>query len=127
MRFGLAMIGVTSVGLFYLNSRYQMFEHAGPMAPVSGIGDSELRPEGSPESVASEPVAPSHSTGPLTNEDVMKMWKSGVGTISLSSRIRRTEHRFTVDAGSIAKLRQSGVPEAIILTMVESTSPDATR
>jgi hypothetical protein len=122
MTFGLAVLGVTSVGLFYLNSRYQMLEHAGTAAPVSGIGDPEPRPEG----IASEPAAPSNSTSPLTNEDIVKMWKSGVGTISLSSLIRRTAHQFKVDAGSIAKLRQSGVPEAVILTMFESTSPDAT-
>jgi hypothetical protein len=49
---------------FYLNSRYQMFEHAGPMAPVSGIGDSEPRPEGSPESVASDRWRPAIRPAP---------------------------------------------------------------
>jgi hypothetical protein len=121
--FALGVIGVTNLGLFYLNSRYQMRERVAPEAPASGSGD--LHPEPVPQGAAAEPVATANPAGPLTNEDIIRLCKSGVGTTSLSSLIRRSEHRFTVDAGSISKLRQSGVPEAVILTMMELSAPVA--
>ena len=121
---GLILFGALLLSFSYFNPGYQIRESgreiADSLPPVVWPGDQIALPKNASRLPARSNIAES-----LTNEDVIKVWKSGVGTIRLSSLIRRSEHRFTVDAESINKLRQSGVPEGVILTMIELTSPDA--
>jgi hypothetical protein len=66
----------------------------------------------------------SHLPNFLTNEDVNEISGSGLATATLVRLISRMPHRFTVDPQSISKLKQSGVPEAVILAMLELTATD---
>jgi hypothetical protein len=57
----------------------------------------------------------------LTNEDIIKLWKTGMRPEVLSGLIRSTPHDFNLTAESLAKLRQNGVDEYIIRTIVKVT------
>jgi hypothetical protein len=67
--------------------------------------------------------------GILTNQDVMSMAKGGMSSTLVSSLIGRMEHKFTVDTDSLVELKRAGVPEDVILTMVDASraSPDKER
>jgi hypothetical protein len=57
----------------------------------------------------------------LTNEDIIKLSKTGMRPEVLSGLIRSTPHHFNLDAESLAKLRQNGVDEYVIRTIVKVT------
>jgi len=57
----------------------------------------------------------------LTNEDVTRLANSGMSPASLSWLIRSMPHRFQLDPESRSALKQHGVTEDVIYTMLDVT------
>ena len=69
------------------------------------------------------PAQRSHAqeaTHRLTNEDVVKMVQAGVSTELIMSRIRKSETEFDTSPSALAGLPRRGVPNEILLAMIES-------
>ena len=56
----------------------------------------------------------------LTNEDVVKMVQAGVSTDLIMSRIKKSETEFDTSPSALAGLPKKGVPNEILLAMIES-------
>lgn len=56
----------------------------------------------------------------LTNEDVVKMVQAGVSTDQIMSRIKKSETEFDTSPSALAGLPRRGVPNEILLAMIES-------
>jgi S1-C subfamily serine protease len=56
----------------------------------------------------------------LTNEDVVKMVQAGVSTELIMSRIKKSETEFDTSPSALAGLPKRGVPNEILLAMIES-------
>lgn len=55
----------------------------------------------------------------LTNETVVKMMKDGLSEAIIIAKIRTSESRFDTSAEAMNQLKQAGVPDTVILAMVE--------
>lgn len=55
----------------------------------------------------------------LTNSDVIEMVKSGLGETVVSVKIRKSESNFDVSAAALVELKKAGVPDGVILLMIE--------
>ena len=56
----------------------------------------------------------------LTNEDVIKMVQAGLSTDLIMARIKRAETDFDTSPSALAGLPQRGVPNQVLLAMLES-------
>ena len=61
----------------------------------------------------------------LTNENVLELVRSGMGKAVLIRIIRRMGHNFRVDSRSLVDLKNAGVPEDLILAIVDLTTGPA--
>ena len=115
----MAAIALVSLAAIYVSSYWVRTAAQTRRAPLSVPDVSWTEPpKGNPSPVAS------HLPNFLTNEEVIEISGSGLATATLVGLISRMPHRFTVDPQSISKLKQSGVPEAVILVMLELTAAD---
>ena len=60
------------------------------------------------------------ATHRLTNEDVVKMVQAGVSPDQIMSRIKKSETEFDTSPSALAGLPKRGVPNEILLAMIES-------
>lgn len=56
----------------------------------------------------------------LTNDIVLKMLKDGIASEIIVAKIKTSTCNFDTSPGSIQSLKQGGVPDAVILAMVEA-------
>ena len=56
----------------------------------------------------------------LTNEDVVKMVQAGVSSDQIMSRIKKSDTEFDTSPSALAGLPQRGVPNEVLLAMIES-------
>ncbi len=61
------------------------------------------------------------STSPLTNKDVTDMVKSGLTTEVIIAKIKSSPSKFDTTPPALAELKTAGVPDAVILAMVQRT------
>src|SRR6185369_1566526 len=67
------------------------------------------------------PCANAQEANPrLTNDDVVKMVQAGVSTELIMSKIRKSETDFDTSPSALAALPKRGVPNQILLAMLES-------
>lgn len=57
---------------------------------------------------------------PLRNEDIVRLSRAGVSGNVILKAMAKMPHSFEVDAESLIKLTQSGVPASIISSMIDS-------
>ncbi len=57
----------------------------------------------------------------LTNSDVLKLAQAGFSEQFLITKIQRTRSNYQLDAGSMTKLKEAGVSEAVMTAMMEAT------
>lgn len=60
----------------------------------------------------------------LTNKDVVDMLKSGLSTEVVLAKIKASPSRFDTSSATLQELKASGVPDAVILAMVQASSPE---
>ena len=60
------------------------------------------------------------SSGPMTNEDVIRMVRAGVPEGAINASIERSTPRFDLSAQGLAALKSAGVAEAIVLEMLRA-------
>jgi hypothetical protein len=78
-------------------------------------------------------TAPSHLSAqdaksaakPLTNQDVVDLVKTGLSTEIIAAKIRVSPSQFDTSASALKALKESGVPDAVILAMVDPASKPA--
>lgn len=63
----------------------------------------------------------------LTNDDVVAMVKSGLASEIIVAKIKNTDCKFDTSPGALKDLKESGVPEAVILAMVQAPSANGAR
>ena len=72
---------------------------------------------------AAKIIQPSQTAArPLGNADVLAMTKAALAPDVMISRIKSSACRFETTPAALAQLRSGGVPEAVILAMLDSTS-----
>jgi ribosomal protein S8 len=54
----------------------------------------------------------------LTNADVIEMVKSGLSDSVITAKIKRSKGNFDTTTGSLAKLKEVGVSDAIVIAMI---------
>lgn len=59
----------------------------------------------------------------LTNEIVIKMVKDGLAEPIIIAKIKASDTRFDTSAEAMNQLKQAGISDAVLLTMVEAGSP----
>ena len=70
--------------------------------------------------IPAQRVNAQQATARLTNEDVVKMVQSGLSADVIMSRIKKSETEFDTSPSALARLPQKGVPNEILLAMIES-------
>ncbi len=64
----------------------------------------------------SQPVA---DQSPLTNQDVLEMVKSGLSAEIVVAKIKASPTKFDTAPAALSELKESGVPESVIMAMVQ--------
>ena len=59
-------------------------------------------------------------TKPLTNDDVLAMVKAGLSAEIITAKIKASPDRFDTSPTTLAQLKNAGVPDGVILAMVEA-------
>src|SRR5688500_14357929 len=70
--------------------------------------------------VSAQHASAQQSGATLTNEDVMKMVQAGLSTELIMARIKKSETEFDTSPSALAGLPKRGVPNEILLAMIES-------
>ncbi|MBA2503663.1 MAG: hypothetical protein H0V27_12370 [Pyrinomonadaceae bacterium] len=71
-------------------------------------------------------ATPARQTNPqetlvrLTNKEVMEMVRSGLSADVIVAKIKRSRCNFDTFPGVLAEMKRNGVPEAVILAMIEA-------
>ncbi|HEY0077762.1 MAG TPA: hypothetical protein VGB73_03880 [Pyrinomonadaceae bacterium] len=71
------------------------------------------------------PVAQAQPAAPLTNQDVLDMLKAGLSQEVVVAKIKSTSASFDTSPAVLQELKAAGVPEAVILAMVQAPSVTA--
>lgn len=66
-------------------------------------------------------TTPAAASDELTNEIVIKMLKDGLSSEIVLAKIRTSATRFDTSPAALNRLKEAGVPDAIILVMIESS------
>ena len=64
-----------------------------------------------------------HAQQPLTNADVISLIKSGLSAEIVAAKIKQTGGSFDTSPAKLKDLKTAGVPESVILAMIESDAP----
>ena len=70
---------------------------------------------------ATQNQAPTKSS-PLTNKDVLEMIKNGLATEVVIAKIKTSPSKFDTSPAAMTELKTAGVPDAVVLAMVQSSS-----
>lgn len=120
----LCACAVVVTGLGAINVRLRRRQ-----AVFSRSAGAAMLPSGRAYGPALTSIPQSASDNVLTNEDVAAMGQVQMPSTVVNKLIRSQRHRFLIDAKSLVALKKAGVPEEVILTMIEVTqadgSPDA--
>lgn len=77
----------------------------------------------SPRKIAQEPAQQSQSAAAaLTNKDVLEMLKSGLTAEIVIAKIKSSPAKFDTSPTALAELKTAGVPDAVIMAMVQGSS-----
>lgn len=60
---------------------------------------------------------------PLTNSDVISLFKSGLSAEIVSAKIKQAGGNFDTSPAKLKELKVAGVPENVILAMIETSAP----
>jgi hypothetical protein len=60
----------------------------------------------------------------LTNADIVKMAKAGLSADIILAKIKGSPCRFDTSPDALTKLKEEGVPQTVILAMIESPNAD---
>lgn len=83
-----------------------------------------LQPSAPPQPQAAQTAQP-HA--PLTNADVLKMFGAGVATEVIVEKLKASPCDFDTSPAALARLKEAGVPDSLLLLMVLSPKCNATR
>lgn len=67
-------------------------------------------------------INPNQTQNRLSNDDVVAMVKSGLASEIIVAKIKNSDCRFDTSPSALKDLKEAGVPEAVILAMVQSPS-----
>lgn len=59
----------------------------------------------------------------ITNRDVVSMVKAGLAPEILAAKVRNSDCQCDTSPAALAELKTSGVPDNVILAMVQKTTP----
>jgi hypothetical protein len=101
-------------GGFYLHSAY--VARAKERAAAAVFTSQQFN---AAESNLFQPVSnPPAQADILTNQDVIKMVKTGMSSTLINNLIGRMENKFVIDSRALVELKSAHVPENVILNMV---------
>lgn len=63
-----------------------------------------------------------HAQHPLTNQDVLTLIKSGLGAEVVTAKIKQSGGDFDTSPATLKQLKDAGVPESIIVAMIEASA-----
>jgi hypothetical protein len=72
------------------------------------------------QTAPAEPIGQAEASSVLTNVDVVQMLKSGFADSTVIAVIQKAKTRFDLTSAALAELRYAGVPDSVIVAMVES-------
>lgn len=81
-----------------------------------------------PRTIVQDPVQPqaqSTITTQLTNKEVAEMVKAGLAPDIIVAKIRSSPSRFDTTPNTLAELKTAGIPDSVIMAMVQSTGEPA--
>jgi hypothetical protein len=94
------------------------------LAFLIGVAFALVCATGLVPSVLAQGAAPAATEPPLTNADVVKLCKLGLGDEVVIAKINQArEVDFKLDTDSLVALKQEGVSKAVIEAMLKRTSP----
>lgn len=114
-----SLAGLAVVLMLSLSFMYVIFRLPTAKPARSRVLSVRVAPKASDLARSSESTALISLPSVLTNEDVSEYAKSGMAPASLSWLIRSMPHRFQLDAKSLGRLKQGGVADEVIRTMME--------
>jgi membrane-associated protease RseP (regulator of RpoE activity) len=103
------------VVLFLTDPRTQKEEH---VTFAFGSGAEKIKEEMANQVAATAPQ--SKSQGYLTNGDVVGMLKAGLSTDIIIAKIKATSCSFETNPTTLKELKDAGVPDSVILAMVQA-------
>jgi membrane-associated protease RseP (regulator of RpoE activity) len=103
------------VVLFFTDPKTQKDEH---VTFAFGSGADKIKEEMANQAAATPPQPKTQST--LTNSDVVGMVKAGLGVEIVIAKIKATSCSFETDPTALKALKDAGVPDSVILTMVQA-------
>jgi hypothetical protein len=77
-----------------------------------------------PRKIVQDPAQPqvqSSLPGQLTNKEVFEMVKAGLAPDIIVAKIKSSASKFDTTPGTLAELKTAGVPDSVILAMVQSS------
>jgi hypothetical protein len=72
-----------------------------------------------------QPQAQSATSTQLTNNDVLEMIKAGLAPDIIVAKIRSSSAKFDTSPTTLAELKTAGIPDSVIMAMVQSTGEPA--
>ena len=82
-----------------------------------------LQPSATPQAQAAQAAQPQP---PLTNADVLKMFEAKIATEVVVEKIKASPCDFDTSPAALARLKEAGVPDSLLLLMVLSPKGGAT-
>jgi len=61
----------------------------------------------------------------LTNEDILGLVKAGLGSTLIATKIASSPCRFDTSPGALQQLKGAGVPDDVLMAMVQAPAPTA--
>jgi curli biogenesis system outer membrane secretion channel CsgG len=90
-------------------------------ATYSGAGPAKVGDAVHPAATAVALPAEAQAPKALSNDDVVMMYKGGLGESTVISAIQSQETNFDITAKGLLQLKKSGIPTKVIDTMVAAT------
>ncbi|MFN2511536.1 MAG: hypothetical protein ABR568_08845 [Pyrinomonadaceae bacterium] len=72
-----------------------------------------------------QPQAQSAISTQLTNRDVLEMVKAGLASDIIVAKIKSSSAKFDTTPTALAELKTAGIPDSVIMAMVQSTGEPA--
>jgi hypothetical protein len=85
-------------------------------APFSALARQEQQPTGQAQQAPAQEAAPAK----LSNKDVSDMLKAGLSAEIVIAKIKTSATNFDTSAAALKGLKESGVPDEVILAMVQA-------
>lgn len=80
----------------------------------------------SPTAATGGAIQPNSGSPPLTNTDVVDLHKAGLPTQVLIAKIKSSQCSFDTSPPQLSQLKSAGLPDGVILAMVEAPATKAT-